>query len=150
MRTVRLAAAFAAASCFVLASRSSPAVEEVVTGPNTSLMSSGLVTFGVPYVASVVVGVKSSNGSDRNLLVPVAGPWIALERRQGCPGCAAEMANKALLIGDGILQGLGALQIMGALVFPETRVVRTRALQLTITPASVGGTSPGVAAFGTF
>jgi hypothetical protein len=152
MRFVAFAAAIAAASCVALVSRSSSAAEaaEVVTGPNTSLLSSGVLTLGIPYAASVFVGVQSSNSADRNLLIPVAGPWIDLARRQGGAGDVGETTNKALLVGNGIIQGLGALQIAGALIFPETRVVRTRALELTIVPASVGGTSPGVAAFGRF
>jgi hypothetical protein len=151
MRVSHLAVALAAVSCVVFSAQSSSAQEEaVVTGPNRSLLSGGLFTFGIPYAASAIVAVESPNSADRHLFIPVAGPWLDLANRPSCTECGTETVNKVLLVGNGILQGLGALQIVGALMFPEERVVRTSAMTITITPASVGGSAPGLAAYGTF
>ena len=46
-------------------------------GPNAMLLTSGLLTFGVPYGISVVVAAESSRDGDKNLYVPVLGPWLA-------------------------------------------------------------------------
>ena len=107
------------------ASRAS-AEKVTVSGPNRAMLSSGLFTLGVPYVASVVVAAGSDHPGDNNLYIPVAGPWMDLADRGGCggfgqPSCNAETGYKVLLVADGILQGLGALNIIGAFAFPETR-----------------------------
>ena len=42
--------------------------------PNVGLISSGVFTFGIPYVTSVVVASQSTREADEKLYVPVAGP----------------------------------------------------------------------------
>jgi hypothetical protein len=98
------------------------------TGPNRSLLRSGFFTLGVPYVASVIVAATSDRSYDKNLYVPVAGPWMDLVDRESCgtvmgPPCDRETVYKVLLVTSGILQGIGALEIVGSFVFPETRTV---------------------------
>jgi hypothetical protein len=141
---------------------SSPArADEVVTretiyvGPNRALLWSGVVTVGIPYVASAVVGGESAYAPDRALFIPIAGPWVDLSQRSGCPvsasSCNTETLNKVLLVGDGLFQGIGALTILSAFLFPERGGVRARVArpELHVTPISLyaGG---GLAAFGTF
>jgi hypothetical protein len=116
------------------------------TGPNRELLRSGLFALGVPYVASVIVAATSERPEDKHLYIPVAGPWLDFANRGPCgrvgePSCEMETAYKVLLIGNGILQGVGALEIVGSFLFPETRTV-TRAAEnerrLFITPYYVG------------
>lgn len=97
--------------------------ETVYVGPSRPLLWSGIFTAGVPYAASVVVGAESSNTADRALFIPIAGPWVDLSQRGGCPvstsSCNGETLNKVLLVGDGIFQGIGALTIVSAFLFPR-------------------------------
>jgi hypothetical protein len=127
-----------------------------VSGPNRALLHSGLFTFGVPYVASIVVASTSDHQGDNNLYIPVAGPWMDLADRGGCgnfgqPSCNAETGYKVLLVANGILQGLGALDIVGAFVFPETHAVAASDRpHVAVSPAYLGRDSYGLAAVGRF
>ena len=86
-----------------------------------------------------------------------------LASRSSCPAnapCNHETVNKVLIVVDGIFQGLGALDIVGAFVFPEARTVTVRSsersdayesrVSLRIVPAQISANSYGLAAFGTF
>jgi hypothetical protein len=65
-----------------------------------------------------------------------------------------------LIVIDGVFQGIGALDIVGAFIFPETRTVtvssskrsetRVSSLSLRVLPARVGAGAYGLAAVGTF
>jgi hypothetical protein len=65
-----------------------------------------------------------------------------------------------LIVVDGIFQGIGALNIVGAFLFPEKRTVtvslsapretRVSSLSLHVLPAQVGASAYGLAAVGTF
>jgi len=134
--------------------------EERVEGaaPNRYLLSTGIVLLGVPYLSSVIVAAASSHQGDSHLFVPLAGPWMDMADRGGCPAgssCDPEATNKVLLGADGVLQALGALEIIGAFLMPERRMTATMhstALNadVTFTPAKVGGTGYGLAALATF
>jgi hypothetical protein len=99
-----------------------PAVESSGTLPNRSLLRSGVFTLGASYVPALVVAIESERPADEHLYAPVVGPWLDLADREDCQGdCDGETLNKVLLVADGVFQGIGALQILGAFVFPETR-----------------------------
>jgi hypothetical protein len=129
------------------------------TRPNSALLSSGITAVAVPYLTSVIVAAESSHPGDQNLYIPVAGPWMDLADRHCEVGvqCHNEGLYKGLLIADGIFQSLGALQIAGAFIFPETITVSgtarsstpTRTAGVHVTPTSVGG-GYGLAAVGAF
>lgn len=130
--------------------------EVTTTGPNRALLHSGLWIFGLAYIPAVVVGIGSDRHGDKNLLIPVVGPWLDLAARSDCPvdaGCSNESVNKALLIVDGVFQGLGALDFVGAFLFPETRTVtvgRTKPPYLRVVPAQWGTSTYGISAWGQF
>ncbi len=76
--------------------------------------------------------------------------------RGGCGGitqnsCDSETANKVLLAADGVFQGIGALQILGAFLMPEvhTTYVATEP-RVVVGPSRVGRSGYGLAAGGTF
>jgi len=124
------------------------------TGPNGDLIASGVFTFGIPYAASVVAATESTRSSDNYLYAPVAGPWLDLANRGECPpssSCGNETAYKALLIADGVLQGVGVLQVISGLLFPVTHSVTTveSAVHVRIVPR-VGREGYGLTAVGTF
>jgi len=76
------------------------------------------------------------------------------------PGCDRENTYKVLLVADGVLQGLGALEILGGLLFPETKTVmvaeegasrgppRPFSPTVHLSPARVGYSGYGIAAVG--
>jgi hypothetical protein len=115
------------------------------------MLGSGLTAFGVTYVPSVIVAATSSLPADHHLYVPVVGPWLDLGNRPACGigwiGCDTETANKVLLIGDGILQGIGVLTTIGAFLAPEHDVTVVTASDdkptVHVTPAQFGASSDG-------
>ena len=125
----------AAALALICALGAAPAGAEpretvTTTGPNRELLQSGLFALGVPYVASVIVAATGDRSEDKHLYIPIVGPWLDLANRSPCghtgePSCDIETAYKILLIGNGILQGVGALELVGSFFFPETRTVTT-------------------------
>lgn len=129
--------------------------ETVTTTPNRALLHSGVVTLSLAYVPSVIVAVESPLAIDNQLFIPVAGPWIDYAKRD-CSSCRHETFNKVMLVTDGIFQGIGSLNILGAFLFPETHVVavakteRPRAARLQVTPAHLGSGVYGVIASGAF
>jgi hypothetical protein len=139
-------------------------VSKTKTRPRTTLLKSGAVLLGVPYVSSVVVGATSERKGDQHLFVPVAGPWMDISDRDCTTNqkCKNEGLYKGLLIADGVFQGLGALQIVGAFLLPETVTARKTAASAThrstkpregvhvrLAPGGVGG-GYGLLARGTF
>jgi hypothetical protein len=127
------------------------------TLPNRYLLRSGLFTLGASYVPALVVAVTSGRSEDNHLYAPIVGPWLDLAARGGCEGdCDGETVNKVLLVTDGVFQGLGALQIVGALLLPEKPMVTVTssdgspALALSVMPAHFGRGGNGVQAVGEF
>jgi hypothetical protein len=128
------------------------------TGPDRGLLHSGIWTLGLSYVPALVVGIESTLPEDRYLFAPVAGPWIDFAKRD-CPTCNHERLNKVLLVTDGIVQGVGALEIVGSFLFVEHATVSRTAsddsdkpksnFQLHVVPTRVAG-AYGLAAIGKF
>jgi hypothetical protein len=141
----------------VIESTPHPALESSGTLPNRSLLRSGLFTLGASYVPALVVAIESDRPSDDHLYAPIVGPWLDLANRgDDCDGgCGNETVNKVLLVTDGVFQGIGALQILGSLIFPESHVVTvaksdgTPALTFTVAPTSTAHGS-GLVAYGNF
>ncbi|HTQ42350.1 MAG TPA: hypothetical protein VMI75_06275 [Polyangiaceae bacterium] len=129
------------------------------TGPNVPLLTTGLTTFGLSYAPALVIGAMSSQSADRNLYIPVAGPWLDMANRPACggrgPSCTGETTNKVLLGVDGVAQGLGAAMTVVGLLVPtrHTTMTKTTAKKegatIQISPASVG-TGYGLTAVGTW
>jgi hypothetical protein len=134
-----------------------PTIVETNSGlPNSSLLRGGVFTLGISYLPALIVAIESDREADDHLYAPVVGPWLDLAARGDCEGdCDSETINKVLLVTDGVFQGIGALQILGAFVFPETRAVTiahrdgTQAVSFTVTPAKIAGAN-GLLATGEF
>jgi hypothetical protein len=128
------------------------------TGPSLAMVGSGVAIFGLSYVPAVVVGAASGLNADRALFVPLAGPWIDLTQRPGCPAgasCNAETTDKVLLVADGIFQAIGALTIVGGFLTPAhgtKTVTKTSDLRPTVrfSPAQLSNGGYGMMALGTF
>lgn len=127
----------------------------VVTRPDPGLLKAGALTLGLSYVPAAAVAATSPHPVDRFLYAPVAGPWLNLDQRR-CENCKHESLNKALLIGDGIIQGVGAVEIVASFLFLETHFVTAKKppigrqpMRLELTPVRMAG-GYGLRATGTF
>ena len=169
-RTLRTLALSLLAATFVAtftatshAQLASPVVTEKTTseatGPSMAMVGSGVVIFGVSYLPVLVVGATSGLDADHTLFVPIAGPWIDFAQRPGCSPasqCNGENTDRVLLALDGVLQGVGALTIVGGLLTTahETKTVRTARTidvpRLRLAPARFGSGAYGVVAAGAF
>jgi hypothetical protein len=133
-----------------------PASEQVrYVAPNVPLIASGVATFAVAYVPSVIVAASSTLPADRHLYVPIAGPWIDMANRPACGvgwvSCAVETGNKVALGLSGVFQAIGVLATATGFFVPERTVVVTAPKpSLRLSPAQFGGGAYGVAAFGNF
>jgi len=137
-----------------------PVVEKTTsqaTGPSMAMVGSGIGIFALSYAPAVVVAASSGLPADRDLYVPIAGPWVDFAQRPGClPGtsCVGENTDRALLVVDGIFQGLGAVTVVGGFLNTahETKTVRTIALvpKLRLAPARIGYRGYGLMASGSF
>jgi hypothetical protein len=119
----------------------------------------GLIVAGAPYIASMAVAGTSGHAGDSDLWIPAIGPWLDVAQRGGCPqngaSCGPEIGNKVLLVGDGILQSVGVLEIAGSFIFPEHEHVTTIQTSkagdfVTFAPSRMGAGGYGLAAAGTF
>lgn len=126
-------------------------------GPSRAMLFSGVATFGISYGAAAIIGSASSLDADHRMVVPIAGPWMALSGRGGCGAgtprtCDAATADKVLIITDGVFQGLGALLVIESFLNPETITThRAEAIPPRVQVApTFGANGYGLAAFGNF
>ncbi len=124
-----------------------------------TLLALGAVTFGLSYLPAMTSANASGLAVDRQLYVPVVGPWIDLAGRPSCgPGsgpCSAETLNQALLIADGFFQGLAVVQLLAGLSAlahdAATPVAKTDdGPGVRVSPVQVGRAGYGLAAIGEF
>jgi hypothetical protein len=105
-----------------------PSESEIVHekgGPSSGMLVAGFLAFGFAYVPALAVGATSNVDADRELMVPFAGPWLALGGRPACGGagrdCETEDANKVMIVTSGVVQALGGLTMIAAFLNPEER-----------------------------
>jgi hypothetical protein len=112
-----------------------------------------VVLLGGSYGASAIVAATSDRAADEKLYYPVAGPWMDLnDRNCDVNACPNRTTDTILLIGDGILQGLGALTLVVSLFVPEKTTRHWYLIGqkgLTLAPR-VGTSMAGLAATGNF
>lgn len=125
--------------------------------PHRPLLGTGGGLFLLSYAPSAVVGAMSDRSEDRQLLIPVVGPWMDLEQRK----CGAETPcgpnediHRAMIVTSGVVQGAGVLTALGALIIPETTTIEERertALRpwVRVLPVSLGS-GAGIGAVGRF
>ena len=123
------------------------------TWPNRPMLVTGVVVLGGTYAASAIVAAASDRKADNKLYLPVVGPWLDLKHRD-CEvnDCGNDTFNKALLIGDGALQGIGAVTMVLSLVIPESTKKPWYLIgneKLSVTP-QVGSSVTGLTASGSF
>jgi len=114
--------------------------------PHSTLLSAGVGLFVIGYGSSVVAGAVSGREEDKNLFIPVVGPWLDLADRDcsSRPCGGNEDLAKAMIVTSGIVQGAGLLMGVSSLFVPETTSMteekRRAALKpkVSFTPVSLG------------
>lgn len=138
---------------------SAQAVErETVTergGPSQGMLVSGIVTGGISYGVAAVVALSSDVSADHRMIVPLAGPWLALSGRPACGGttgrsCDAATTDKVLIATDGVFQAVGAFLIIDAFLNPRTTTVTRAARRPVLVVPTAGSNGYGLAAVGHF
>ncbi len=126
-------------------------------GPNRLLLATGSASFAFAYGGSAWVGATSSRAFDRPLLIPFAGPWVALAARGACGEsgipCGQQTTYAALLAADGLVQAASVVQIALAFLHRELGVTNEpvlRSARVTLAPARTAGGGVGLAAIGEF
>jgi hypothetical protein len=154
-----------AAPVYVQTQPAQPASETVDTGesvPNKYLIWTGVALLGISWGASAIVSAESQHQGDGHLWVPLAGPWLDFVDRGAMPadshGHDVEVTNRVFLAVDGVVQAVGALEIISGFVFPttryETRTTNTEAsarkVDFRLTPMKLSKNGYGFGAIGTF
>jgi len=119
---------------------------------NMPVFVSGALTFGASYgAAAIASGARNHPGADR-LVVPLAGPWLALSDWGHCPiaspDCDRNTTDKVLLVVDGVFQAAGLVTMLDGLLDPSSHhgaVVRTAQKGIHVAP-----TGTGIKVFGAF
>jgi hypothetical protein len=127
-------------------------------GTAGTLLLSGAVTFGFSYVPAVMTASESTLAIDKHLYVPVVGPWLDLANRPNCSlnlSCNTETGSQALLVVDGIFQGLAVIQVLAGLgaVARDTATAVAKSDDqpaVRIRPAQFAAGGYGLAAIGKF
>jgi hypothetical protein len=133
--------------------------QTIYAPPNRWLIAGGVIGFVGAYVPAVIVAVANSSTYNNQLYIPVAGPWLDLDKRPQCgnaigqTGCGTALAYQIALIVDGVVQALGVAAIGVGAVIPEkrTHVVQAKVERPRILVApTVTNTSAGAAVVGAF
>ncbi len=95
-------------------------------GPATARYA-GAGLFALGYLGAYVAGLLQP-GVTGWLLLPVAGPWIMLAEKDDPP-------VPGLLAVDGVIQGAGALLLIGGIATAGKQLVRQPVPQLAIAPS---------------
>lgn len=163
MRTLKLTLALGA--CAFALSAASPAraddtpisITPTEHRPNRRLLWTGVAAFAVTYTASVAgAAVAGDRISDKNLFIPLVGPWLDLGQRDcNFRGCNddEEVIFKTMIVASGIIQGAGLLLALSSIFIPEkaeTVTVNAKAKpEVHFTPVSLSG-GAGLGAVGRF
>jgi len=116
--------------------------------PNKAVLITGGALFVSTYVTTAAFAAANGPIGDKDLYIPIVGPWINLADRS-CSSCSThETRDTVLIAGSGALQGIGAALLVASFFIPEKAAAATIAagpVKMTVAP-SVGG----LGAVGTF
>lgn len=109
--------------------------------PHRPVLIAGVAIFLGAYGASAITGATVGSDADRNLLIPVAGPWIALGgRSESCAFGTCGFHGDINLIGvvaSGVVQAAGLALAVTSLFVEEPRE-RTQAKVVIVPGAAFG------------
>ena len=119
--------------------------------PNKALLITGSSLFVSTYVTTAALAGANGGAGDKDLYIPVVGPWINIAERNGAH-YENNTRDTVLIAGSGVLQGIGAVMAVTSFFVPEkVPAARITAgnVKMEITPqAGAGG--GGLGAVGVF
>ena len=139
---------------------SAPPTRETMTlyqsvRPNKAyLYTGGALFLGSYATTATLTGIAANEDRpnvDRNLYIPVVGPWLHLADDGKTAGNST--ADTILVAGSGILQGAGVAMIIASFFVPErvpAATIQAGDVKMRVTPMSMGRAGSGLAAVGTF
>ena len=130
-------------------------IRKVDDAMNTPLFVTGTATLVISYAVAAGVAASTDRESNNRLVIPIAGPFLALHERESCDRltitCDRELTSKVLLAVDGAFQIAGVIGIIDAFVEPthhdEVRLVYDT--QIHVRPMTVAN-GPGLGIAGRF
>lgn len=127
--------------------------QETTTVTNSSVITTGVVTFGIAYGVAAIAASSSDRDSDKRMYVPLLGPWLAMADRSDCnvadSNCDNETTDKVLMAIDGVFQAAGVLTAVYGVMSPVTVTHSTTTAK--VVPMHMGeGHSAGFGLAGTF
>lgn len=119
--------------------------------PSKAWLITGGALLAGTYVTTAAVAAGNGSIGDKDLYIPIAGPWIDLASRSWSN---TRTTDTVLIMGSGILQGVGAGMAVASFFIPEKTAVATihakaGPVDMDISPSAGGGLG-GLAAVGTF
>lgn len=118
--------------------------------PNKAVLITGGALLVGTYATTAALTAANGPVADKDLYIPVAGPWINLADRGS--DRSNETRDTVLIAGSGVLQGIGALMAVTSFFIPEkVPAARITAgnVKMNITPTAGPGAG-GIGASGTF
>lgn len=128
-------------------------VQRQLVRPNFPLLVGGATMIAVTYLPGVVVAATSDHDGDKNLYIPLVGPWIDLIDRGGCgTSCETEAAYKTLLVASGVAQLVGTGLVFASFLVPEKRerTIYSPSSRPLVVPTQMGRAGAGLAVIGRF
>ena len=123
--------------------------------PNKAyLYTGGALFLGSYATTATLTGVAANEDRpnvDRNLYLPVVGPWLHLADDGKTAGNST--TDTILVAGSGILQGAGIAMIIASFLVPErvpAATIQAGNVKMHVTPMSMGRAGSGLGAVGTF
>lgn len=115
------------------------------------LITGGLMLAGSYATTAAFAGANGPDG-DKDLFIPIAGPWINLANRTCSGECTNETRDTLLIAGSGVLQGVGAALMITSFFVPEkipAARIQAGPVKMQVGPTA-GAASGGLGAIGTF
>ena len=118
--------------------------------PNRPMLITGGALLIGTYVTTAALAGVNGPVADRDLYLPVVGPWINLADRSS--DRQNNTRDTVLIAGSGVLQGVGAAMLITSFFVPEsvpTARISAGNVKMQVTPTASYGAA-GVGAIGTF
>lgn len=123
--------------------------------PNKAyLYTGGALFLGSYATTATLTGVAANRDEpsvDRNLYIPVIGPWLHLA--DDGKTATNSTGDTMLVAGSGIVQGAGVALIIASFFIPEkvaAATIQAGNTKINVTPMSMGRAGSGLGAVGTF
>jgi hypothetical protein len=119
--------------------------------PNTAVLITGGSLLVGTYATTAAFAATNGPSSDKDLYIPVVGPWINLVNRPDT-NASTETRDVILIAGSGVLQGIGAAMAISSFFIPEkipAARITAGSVKMNITPTAGPGAG-GIGAIGTF